>query len=106
MENAERLEEISLQRRYSEARLEMERTERRAAVRQQFLARESVATIVGGFLLLVLSTALIVAMFTATAVPTILSNGFFIILGYFFGQTAGRAAARTDASSADVGRDA
>ena len=105
VENAEHLEEIRLQRRYSEARLDMERRERRAALRQQFLARESVATIVGGFLLLIFSGALIVAMFFGTTVPTILSNGFFIILGYFFGQSAGRAAARTSASSTNVDLD-
>jgi hypothetical protein len=95
VEDAARLEEIRVQSRYSEARLEMERRERQAAIRQRFLERESVATIVGGFLLIVLTCTLIVAMFTATTVPEILSNGFFIILGYFFGQTAARSAART-----------
>lgn len=99
VERAARLAEIGFQSAYSEARLEMERSERRAAIRERFLERESVATIVGGVLLIVLTAALIAAMFTTTAVPEIVSNGFFIILGYFFGQTAGRAAARSEPSA-------
>jgi hypothetical protein len=74
------------------AEIETRQAESRAAIRQRFLERESVATIVGSFLLIILAVTLIVAMFTSTSVPEILSNGFFIILGYFFGQTAVRAA--------------
>jgi len=74
------------------AAIETKQAESRAAIRQRFLERESVATIVGSFLLIILTGTLIVAMFTSTTVPEILSNGFFIILGYFFGQTAARAA--------------
>lgn len=76
------------------AEIDRRQAESRAAIRQRFLERESVATIVGSFLLIILTGTLIVAMFTSTTVPEILSNGFFIILGYFFGQTAARSAAQ------------
>jgi len=73
-----------------EKRFELERLERRSAVWQSFLERESVATIIGAVLLLALVTALVVAMFTKTVVPDLLSNAFLIILGYFFGQASTR----------------
>jgi len=101
VENAERIEEIRMRRRLSEAQFELEQSERRAVIRQRFLERESVATIVGGFLLVLLTCMLIVAMFIGTTVPEILSNGFFIILGYFFGQTAGRVVGRSSTAPTD-----
>jgi hypothetical protein len=70
--------------------LDMQRLERRSRVYQSFLARESVATIVGALLLVGLTVALVVAMFIHTAVPELLANSFLIILGYFFGQTTSR----------------
>jgi hypothetical protein len=60
----------------------------RAEIWHSFLARESVATIVGGILLFVLGTTMIVAMFVGVPVTDILANAFLVILGYFFGQSA------------------
>jgi CheY-like chemotaxis protein len=68
----------------------IEITRARAEIWHSFLARESMASIVGGLLLVVLSVALIVAMFTNTAPPEVVVNAFLLILGYFFGQSAAR----------------
>ncbi|GIJ10959.1 hypothetical protein ACFFMR_17105 [Micromonospora andamanensis] len=59
---------------------------RKTAIRQSWFARESVASLVGGLLLMVLATTMIVAMFAGTTVSDIISNAFLVILGYFFGQ--------------------
>ncbi|MEU4217179.1 hypothetical protein [Actinoplanes sp. NPDC026623] len=59
---------------------------RKTAIRQSWFARESIASLVGGFLLLALAATMIVAMFAGTAVSEIVSNAFLVILGYFFGQ--------------------
>ncbi len=65
--------------------------ERRSKVWQSFLERESVATIVGGSLLIIITLFLIVAMFVHIVSSDILNNSFLVILGYFFGQSVGRA---------------
>jgi len=49
------------------------------------------ASLIGGILLLAFGVALIVAMFTDTAVADILGNAFLLVLGYFFGQSTTRA---------------
>lgn len=64
--------------------------ERKAKVWQSFLARESVASIAGGILLLLLAATLVVAMFVGTTATDVVANAFLIILGYFFGQAATR----------------
>jgi hypothetical protein len=65
--------------------------ERRSRILRGFLERESVATIIGALLLLVLVTVMIVAMFVNRETSDVITNSFLIILGYFFGQKAGRA---------------
>jgi hypothetical protein len=56
------------------------------------LGRESIASIVGGLLLLSLGVSVIVAMFTSTEATDIVANAFLIVLGYFFGSASvGRA---------------
>ncbi|MEV6341347.1 hypothetical protein AB0M12_42335 [Nocardia vinacea] len=65
----------------------LELQERRWDMRKRLLDREPAAVLVGAVLLGVLSLALIIAMFTNTAVPEILSSAFLLILGFFFGQT-------------------
>ncbi|WP_157224327.1 hypothetical protein [Nocardia paucivorans] len=60
-------------------------------VRRAMLDREPAAVLVGGVLLVGIAMALVVAMFTHTAVPEILSSGFLLILGFFFGQNSTRA---------------
>jgi hypothetical protein len=73
------------------AKLQTELFERRSKVWQGFLERESVATIVGAFLLVVMALVLMVAMFYGTKSSEIVNNSFLVILGYFFGQATNRA---------------
>lgn len=73
------------------SRLRMELFERRSKVWLSFLERESVATIVGAFLLTIITFTHIVAIFTKVPTSDILNNSFLVILGYFFGQSVARA---------------
>lgn len=70
-----------------EKRLQVELQAKKTAIRQTWLARESVASLIGGLLLLALATTLVVAMFSATPVSEIVSSAFLVILGYFFGNS-------------------
>lgn len=72
------------------ARLEMEMKERKARIWKTYLERESVATIVGSFLLIIITVCLLIAMFTKVQSTDILNNAFLLILGYFFGQTVSK----------------
>jgi uncharacterized membrane protein YfcA len=55
-----------------------------------FLERESVATILGGVLLIVITLAQIGAMLFKIAPSDTLNNTFLVVLGYFFGQSTSR----------------
>lgn len=72
------------------ARLRVEIQAKKSEIYQSWLARESVASLVGSVLLILLAVSFIVAMFTGTAVLEVVSSAFLLILGYFFGQAAGR----------------
>ncbi|GAB3948008.1 hypothetical protein [Micromonospora vulcania] len=61
--------------------------ERRSEVWTRFLAKESVATIVGAVLLTGLAAVVVAAMFTDTPVTDTVTNSFLILLGYFFGHS-------------------
>ena len=73
--------------------------ERRSQMRKAWFGRESVASIVGAFLLLALGISLIVAMFIGTSPTEVVTSAFLLILGYFFGQTAARARTRRNGTS-------
>ena len=68
-------------------RLKMELFERKSKVWLSLLERESAATILGGFLLLIILIVHVTAIFAKFSMPEILNNAFLIILGYFFGQS-------------------
>lgn len=88
-----------------QVQVEMEKFERRSKVWQSYLERESASTVIGGMLLLLIGCALITSMFLNPVLSVlsgqepvpfssdILNNAFLLILGYFFGQTVGKAAA-------------
>jgi hypothetical protein len=59
----------------------------RADITLSLLAREPVASIVGGVLLLALGAAMIAAMFMAIEVSEPVATAFWLILGYFFAQS-------------------
>ena len=63
--------------------------ERKSKIWLSFLQRESAASIIGGIVLLMLTVALISGMILGTE-SQILSNGFLVILGYFFGQSSSK----------------
>uniref|UniRef100_UPI0040569063 hypothetical protein n=1 Tax=Candidatus Electronema sp. TaxID=2698783 RepID=UPI0040569063 len=63
--------------------------ERKSKIWQSFLQRESAASIIGGIVLLMLTVALISGMICGKE-SQILSNGFLVILGYFFGQSSSK----------------
>ncbi len=68
------------------AEIDMRKAKTRSEIWQSWLARESVASIVGGSLLVLITIILLIAMFFKLAIPEIISNSFLVILGYFFGQ--------------------
>jgi uncharacterized membrane protein len=69
---------------------DVELKERKSAIYRSWLERESVASIVGAFLLLMLGISLVVAMFVGTAATEIVTSSFLLVLGYFFGQATDR----------------
>lgn len=75
---------------YELAQRKVELLERKSKVWRTFIGRETVATIIGGMLLLVLAGSLIIAMFIGTEISEIVTNSFLVLLGYFFGQSTAR----------------
>jgi hypothetical protein len=61
--------------------------EKQSKIWLSFLERESVATVVGALLLIIIPLTQIVIMLLGRQVPDILSNSFLVLLGYFFGQS-------------------
>lgn len=74
--------------------IKLEAEERRAKTKleylEKFLERESVATLIGSLLLLIITVVLLIGMFTGKIESKIIENGFLVLLGYFFGQTISR----------------
>ncbi|MEP7134272.1 MAG: hypothetical protein ABI904_05015 [Chloroflexota bacterium] len=64
--------------------------EKRTKFWRSFLEKESVATIIGALLLLIIAMTQIVAMFIKQPSTEIINNAFLLILGYFFGQSSSK----------------
>jgi hypothetical protein len=62
--------------------------ERRSRVWQSFLERQSVATMIGAFLLIAIFVFIATSTLLGKPVPELVSNAFLVILGYFFGNGA------------------
>lgn len=92
--------ELEIEQRKMQMQLDAE--ERRVKTRMRyfdrFLERESAATILGAIILIILTLALLAAMYTQDRAREIVYSGFLILLGYFFGQTAGKAAANRNST--------
>ncbi len=87
-------EEISSLKEETELKIKLEQQridglERKSKIWLSFLQRESAASIIGGIVLLMLTVALISGMIFGRE-SQILSNGFLVILGYFFGQSSSK----------------
>jgi len=67
-----------------------EKREQDRDIRQSYLKKELVASLVGAVLLLTMGGALVIAMFVGTAASDVITNSFLLILGYFFGQSLSR----------------
>jgi hypothetical protein len=86
------LQEFATSETEAQLRLEQQRLdglERKSKIWLSFLQRESAASIVGAVVLLLLTFSLIVGMVFGWE-SQVLSNGFLVILGYFFGQSSSR----------------
>jgi len=94
-ENQRVEEQINLQERMlkleaERARIDIDRTERKAKVTQSYLEKESVATLVGGALLIIIILSLIYCMIYNIPSTDMLNNALLLIMGYFFGQSASK----------------
>ncbi len=85
---------MAIQEEITRRREEREAFRERWAIWKSFLERESVSTIIGALLLVLITGTQIIATFTHIGTPQILDNGFLILLGYFFGQTVAKASSR------------
>jgi hypothetical protein len=84
--------EEALRRAESSRQKELLRIEwftRRSEVLRSFLERQSVATILGAILLLLMFLVIALNASTNTPTPQLITNAFLVILGYFFGQSGG-----------------
>lgn len=76
--------------RAAQMRLDVELKAQRSEIYKSLLERETVAGVVGPVLLFLFAVALIAAMFLRTPISSAVSDGFLLVLGYFFGQTTSR----------------
>ena len=86
------IQDVSNRETEAKIKLEQQRIdglERKSKIWLSFLQRESAASIIGGIVLLMLTVALIGGMIFGRE-SQILSNGFLVILGYFFGQSSSK----------------
>lgn len=86
------MQEITASETEAKIKLEQQRIdglERKSKIWLSFLQRESAASIIGGIVLLMLTVSLISGMIFGRE-SQILSNGFLVILGYFFGQSSSK----------------
>lgn len=81
------------------------RTQTRLRVYEKFLAKESVASIIGSILLVILAITLIVAMFVRQPESEIIKNAFLVLLGYFFGQTSNKKEQETHENNSTLDKD-
>jgi hypothetical protein len=68
--------------------MEERKAELKIKQRQSWLNRDTVATVIGGAVLVILTVSLLIAMFTGVETTEIVNNGFLMLLGYFFAQAA------------------
>ena len=57
---------------------------------KMFLEKQSMATLVGAILLILITFALIIAVFFKGQTTEILNNALLVLLGYFFGQAVNK----------------
>jgi hypothetical protein len=78
--------------------------ERRWVVWRHLLARDSMATLIGAFLILLFGVTIVGAMILRIPVTDIVSNSFWLVLGFFFGQGARRSNSAVTGSKRNLTR--
>lgn len=87
------LEERELRKKDLDATYEnssFKKWKQKAKFYKKILSRESLASIVGAILLLIMGGSLTFAMFMEVETTDIVKSGFWVILGYFFGQATAK----------------
>lgn len=90
-EEAEQKAKLVVAELRARAEIDMKKAKARSEIWQAFLARESIASIAGGLLLILIVIILFIGMIAKLTIPDIITNSFLLILGYFFGQATGKA---------------
>lgn len=72
----------------SKSKLEL--LEKKSQIWLTILAKESIASIIGAALLIIMSTCLLIAMFLGINTTEIIESTFLLILGYFFGHAVSK----------------
>ena len=62
--------------------------QKKISIWQMIFTREFVAVFVGAILLIIFASFLMVAMYKNIQTTEVIANGFFVVLGFFFSQTA------------------
>jgi hypothetical protein len=82
-----KVENVTLHRQMDDVKEENSQLRLRLDAWKSFLTRELVAVVIGGFLLLVFAAFLMYSMIAEVSKSEVFTNAFFILLGFFFGQT-------------------
>ena len=82
IESSKQLLEIS--------KTKLELLEKKSQIWLTILAKESIASIIGAFLLIIIAICLLVSMFLGIETTEIIESAFLLILGYFFGHAVAR----------------
>ncbi len=86
------MQDVTVREAEAQIKLEQQRLdglERKSKIWLSFLQRESAASLIGAVVLLLLTLSLIGGMICGKE-SQIISNGFLVILGYFFGQSSSK----------------
>lgn len=82
------LENSKKQLEISKSKLEI--LEKKSQIWLTFLAKESVASIIGALLLIIIAVSLLISMFLKIQTTEIVESTFLLILGYFFGHAVAK----------------
>lgn len=72
------------------SKTKLELLEKKSQIWLTILAKESVASIIGATLLIIISICLLIAMFFGIETTKIIESAFLLILGYFFGHAVSK----------------
>ncbi|WP_405328031.1 hypothetical protein [Leeuwenhoekiella sp. LLG6367-2.1] len=85
---AERINSMKEELEISKGKLDL--LDKKSQIWLKILAKESIASIIGGLILFIMSICILVAMFLKLDTSKIVESAFLLILGYFFGQSVSK----------------